>query len=200
MPIWNFLKRVYAFFIPIRFSFLALAVLVFSFSVLGWVGTRIYQEAPPLPDRVVASDGTVVIPGGDIGRGQNVWQAMGGMEMGSIWGHGSYVAPDWTADYLHNESTMMLDQFGNPIVLDTTGMTTAPLPPTETAAVIPVPPPPPPPLARTETREPERPPTQPQPSTNTSAPPQSTNTSPPPTTTSNPPPVDPKTSGNSASQ
>src|SRR5439155_5453095 len=82
---------------------------------------------------------------------------------------------------------MMLDQFGNPIVLDTTGMTTAPLPPTETAPVIPVPPPPPPPLARTETREPERPPTQPQPSTNTSAPPQSTNTSPPPTTTSNPP-------------
>src|SRR5438874_100421 len=43
---------------------------------------------------------------------------------------------------------MMLDQFGNPIVLDTTGMTTAPLPPTETAPVIPVPPPPPPPLAR----------------------------------------------------
>jgi len=80
---------------------------------------------------------------------------------------------------------MMLDQFGNPIVLDTTGTTAAPLPPTETAPVIP--PPPPPPLPRTETREPERPPTQPQPSTNTSAPPQSTNTSPPPTTTSNPP-------------
>ena len=82
---------------------------------------------------------------------------------------------------------MMLDQFGNPIVLDTTGMTAAPFPPTETAPVIPAPPPPPPPLTRTETREPERPPTQPQPSTNTSAPPQSTNTSPPPTTTSNPP-------------
>ena len=42
---------------------------------------RIYQEAPPLPDQVVATDGKVVIPSGDIGRGQNVWQAMGGMPL-----------------------------------------------------------------------------------------------------------------------
>ena len=59
---------------------LALAV-VMVFSVLGWVGTRIYQEAPPLPDQVVATEGKVVIPSGDIGRGQNVWQAMGGMPL-----------------------------------------------------------------------------------------------------------------------
>src|SRR5271154_3240019 len=32
-------------------------VMIFSFSVLGWVGTRIYQEAPPLPDQVIATDG-----------------------------------------------------------------------------------------------------------------------------------------------
>src|SRR5690349_18619515 len=36
---------------------------------------------------------------------------MGGMEMGSIWGHGSYVAPDWTADYLHTELVLILDQW-----------------------------------------------------------------------------------------
>ena len=58
------------------------AVLVFSFSVLGWVGTRIYQEAPPIPGRVVATNGTVVIPSGDITNRQNVWQAMGGREVG----------------------------------------------------------------------------------------------------------------------
>jgi hypothetical protein len=39
----------------------------------------------------------------------NVWQAMGGMEMGSIWGHGSYVAPDWTSYYLHRECLFLLD-------------------------------------------------------------------------------------------
>ena len=86
-------------------------VLVISFSILGWIGTRIYQEMPPIPERVVATDGTVVVAAGDIARGQNVWQAMGGMEVGSIWGHGSYVAPDWTADWLHREASFVLDEW-----------------------------------------------------------------------------------------
>jgi nitric oxide reductase subunit B len=89
---------------------IALALVCGSeFLVLGWVGTRIYQEMPPIPDRVVSSDGAVVVPSGDIMRGQAVWQTMGGMEVGSIWGHGSYVAPDWTADWLHRESVFILD-------------------------------------------------------------------------------------------
>ena len=46
--------------------------------------------AAPADGRPVnTADGRVVVPGGDIGRGQNVWQAMGGMEVGSVWGHGS---------------------------------------------------------------------------------------------------------------
>ncbi|MBC7174213.1 MAG: cbb3-type cytochrome c oxidase subunit I, partial [Polyangiaceae bacterium] len=36
-------------------------------------------------------------------------QSLGGMEVGSIWGHGSYVAPDWTADWLHRELVFILD-------------------------------------------------------------------------------------------
>src|SRR5450755_426286 len=86
-------------------------VLVVSFAVLGWIGTRIYQEMPPLPARIVDTNGAVVVADGDIGRGQNVWQALGGMEVGSIWGHGSYVAPDWTADWLHREATFVLDDW-----------------------------------------------------------------------------------------
>jgi nitric oxide reductase subunit B len=61
------------------------AVLVVSFSILGWIGTRIYQQMPPLPARIIDTAGVVVVPDGDIGRGQNVWQALGGMEVGSIW-------------------------------------------------------------------------------------------------------------------
>jgi nitric oxide reductase subunit B len=87
------------------------AVLVISFAVLGWTGVRIYQQAPPIPERVVTADGTTVIGKGDISAGQNVWQALGGMEVGSIWGHGSYVAPDWTADWLHREATYTLDEW-----------------------------------------------------------------------------------------
>lgn len=88
-----------------------IAIFVCSFGVLGWVGTEIFRQAPPIPHEVVTTDGQVLISGDDIQNGQNVWQAMGGMEMGSIWGHGSYVAPDWTADYLHRESLFILDDW-----------------------------------------------------------------------------------------
>jgi nitric oxide reductase subunit B len=84
-----------------------------SFAVLGWIGTRIYQEMPPIPARVVDSNGSVVLVEGEIERGQNVWQALGGMEVGSVWGHGSYVAPDWTADWLHREASFVLDQWAS---------------------------------------------------------------------------------------
>src|ERR1041385_1631998 len=86
-------------------------VVAASFAVLGWIGSRIYQEMPPIPDRVSTADGIDVIPAGEIARGQNVWQSLGGMEVGSIWGHGSYVAPDWTADWLHRELTFVLDEW-----------------------------------------------------------------------------------------
>src|SRR6516225_4673976 len=86
-------------------------VLVVSFSILGWIGTRIFQEMPPIPARVVTTDGQVLISEGEIAKGQNVWQSMGGMEVGSVWGHGSYVAPDWTADWLHRELMFVLDDW-----------------------------------------------------------------------------------------
>jgi nitric oxide reductase subunit B len=88
-------------------------VMVLSFAVLGWIGTRIYEEAPPIADRVVTADGAVVIGEGEIQAGQNVWQSLGGMEVGSIWGHGSYVAPDWSADWLHREAMFILDRWAN---------------------------------------------------------------------------------------
>lgn len=95
------------------------AVMVVSFLILGWIGSRIYQEMPPIPDRFVTTQGVTLIGRGEVSEGQNVWQSLGGMQVGSIWGHGSYVAPDWTADWLHRESTFILDKwseadFGKP--------------------------------------------------------------------------------------
>ncbi len=93
-----------------RRLWIGLAVtLAVSFAVLGWVGSRIYQLAPPVPDRVVTTDGRVVFATGDVAAGQDVWRSFGGMELGSIWGHGAYVAPDWSADWLHRELVTMLD-------------------------------------------------------------------------------------------
>ena len=86
-------------------------VLIVSFGVLLWVGSRIYQLAPPIPDRVVTTDGHTVFSRGEVSAGQDVWRSFGGMQLGSIWGHGSYVAPDWTADWLHRELTSVLDDW-----------------------------------------------------------------------------------------
>jgi nitric oxide reductase subunit B len=86
-------------------------VIAASFAVLGWAGVRVYQQAPPVPDQVVTAAGRTFIGPGEIAGGQDIWRSLGGMEMGSIWGHGSYVAPDWTADYLHREAESVLDQW-----------------------------------------------------------------------------------------
>ena len=69
-------------------------VIAGSFAVLGYFGRELYREAPPIPDRVVTTGGRVVYSGADIREGQNVWQSMGGQEVGSVWGHGAYVAPE----------------------------------------------------------------------------------------------------------
>jgi nitric oxide reductase subunit B len=84
-------------------------VVLIGFMVLGWAGWRIYQEKPPVPSEVMTTSGKVIVGDGEISAGQNVWQAMGGMELGSVWGHGSYVAPDWTADWLHRECEFILN-------------------------------------------------------------------------------------------
>jgi nitric oxide reductase subunit B len=86
-------------------------VLVASFAVLGGVGYKGIHSGPPTPAQVVTTDGSVVFTGEYIKDGQNVWQSIGGQEIGSIWGHGAYVAPDWTADYLHRESMYILNHW-----------------------------------------------------------------------------------------
>jgi nitric oxide reductase subunit B len=85
------------------------AVMLISFSVLLFFGRQIYREKPPIPTEVVTSEGTVLFSGQDIKDGQNIWQSIGGQEVGTIWGHGSYVAPDWSADWLHREAEFILD-------------------------------------------------------------------------------------------
>lgn len=94
-----------------RKYWIALAiVLVAAFAVLGGVGYKAISTAPPIAD-VVTTDGRVLFTGEKIRDGQNAWQSIGGQEIGSIFGHGAYVAPDWTADWLHRESIYILDHW-----------------------------------------------------------------------------------------
>jgi nitric oxide reductase subunit B len=83
--------------------------MVVSFSVMLFFGSEIYRQAPPVPEAVIREDGKVIFTGKQIKEGQNVWQSIGGQELGTVWGHGAYQAPDWSADWLHREVTFMLD-------------------------------------------------------------------------------------------
>jgi len=82
---------------------------VISIFTLLFFGREIYQQAPPMPSQVVTNNGSSIFTFEDIQRGQNVWQSLGGMQKGTIWGHGSYLAPDWSADWLHREAVAMLE-------------------------------------------------------------------------------------------
>jgi len=91
---------------------LAFAVVVAaSFAVLGYYGFETYRKAPPYPQQVVTEGGRTLFTGDDIFQGQAVWQSMGGQQVGSIWGHGAYVAPDWSTDWLHREILYVAEQW-----------------------------------------------------------------------------------------
>ncbi len=79
-------------------------ICVMSFAVLGWVGSEIYLSAPPIPSTIASTEGVVVFEPGQVMRGQQAWLAAGGQQLGTVWGHGSYLAPDWSADWLHREA------------------------------------------------------------------------------------------------
>ena len=83
--------------------FILIGVLAVTFSLLGYFGTEVYRNAPPIPAQVVSESGEVLMTHDSILDGQTAWQSVGGMQLGSIWGHGAYQAPDWTADWLHRE-------------------------------------------------------------------------------------------------
>jgi len=85
--------------------------MLIGFAVLGGVGYKAINNGPPIPGQVVTADGRVLFTGETIRDGQNVWQSTGGQEIGTIWGHGAYVAPDWSADYLHRQSEIVLNRW-----------------------------------------------------------------------------------------
>jgi len=88
---------------------LLVTVVVASFLVLGFSGREIYRQKPPIPARVVSAAGVELATEAEILDGQQVWQGLGGQQIGSIWGHGAYQAPDWSADWLHREASALLE-------------------------------------------------------------------------------------------
>jgi len=76
-------------------------VLVIGFAVLIWMAVKAHQDAPPIPEKVVGPSGETIFTRDDILAGQEVFLKYGLMENGTIWGHGAYLGPDFSAEYLH---------------------------------------------------------------------------------------------------
>src|SRR5215813_13112522 len=91
-----------------RWKMAVLLVFLVGFSVLIFMGHETTTQAPPIPEKVVAHDGSLLFTGQDILAGQSVFQKYALMDVGSIFGHGAYNGPDFTADYLHNEADMRI--------------------------------------------------------------------------------------------
>ena len=89
-----------------------LLVVLFGFFVLGLLAYRTYDAKPPIPDRVVDPQGQVLYTKDDVSEGQQVFLHNGLMEYGSVFGHGAYLGPDYTADYLRRSTDFVKRFYG----------------------------------------------------------------------------------------
>ena len=78
-----------------------LIVMVLGFAGLITITMLAYRNAPPIPARVVDAQGVALFTGDDVRDGQAVFLKYGLMDNGSIWGHGAYLGPDYSAEALH---------------------------------------------------------------------------------------------------
>ena len=86
-------------------------VMIFGFFVMGILAYRTYTASMPLPAKVVTQSGQVIFTGDEITKGQEIFQARGLQEYGSIVGHGAYLGPDYTADYLRRATDDVAEQY-----------------------------------------------------------------------------------------
>ncbi len=87
----------------------AIIVMILGFAILTIVTVQTYTNAPPIPTKVVDSSGATLFTGDDIRAGQEVFLKYDLMEHGTLWGHGAYLGPDYTAEYLHREAELSRD-------------------------------------------------------------------------------------------
>ena len=89
----------------------SLLVVLFGFLVLGILAYETYREDPPVAAKVVDPAGRVLFTKSDVEAGQKVFLNNGLMEYGSIFGHGAYLGPDYTDDYLHRAALSVRAQY-----------------------------------------------------------------------------------------
>jgi nitric oxide reductase subunit B len=89
-----------------------LLTFVVGFAILGYLALRIHSEYAPVPGRVEDETGRLLVTGEEILQGQEAFLTHGLMQFGSVYGHGAYLGPDFTADYLHRQAELMREFYG----------------------------------------------------------------------------------------
>ncbi len=99
--------------LPISRNWYQAAILTYvvGFTILGVCAYLVYSEGPPIPDRVTSA-GQVLFTRQNIIDGMHVFERKGMMEYGTVYGHGAYLGPDFTTDYLHRSAESMLAAYG----------------------------------------------------------------------------------------
>lgn len=95
--------------LSIWWRYAVIIVMIVGFSILGFVTSLAYENAPPIPDKVLDQSGQVLFTKENIQEGQSAFLKYNLMEHGTLWGHGAYLGPDYTAEYLHQEGLSIAD-------------------------------------------------------------------------------------------
>src|SRR5499427_7912540 len=89
-----------------------LLTFVIGFAILGYLALRVHSDYAPVPGRVVDESGRLLMTREEILQGQEAFLTHGLMQFGSVYGHGAYLGPDFTADYLHRQAELMREFYG----------------------------------------------------------------------------------------
>ena len=90
----------------------AVIVLLVGFFIMGVLTYYTYNDEPPIPEVVKDASGAILFTHADVMAGQGIFLRNGLMEYGSIFGHGAYLGPDFTAEYLHRAALASIDFYG----------------------------------------------------------------------------------------
>ncbi|MBP7147761.1 MAG: cbb3-type cytochrome c oxidase subunit I [Acidobacteria bacterium] len=90
-----------------RWLLAAILTLIVGFSVLMLLAYLVQTQHPPIPAQVVSTEGATLFTAADVMRGQHLFQKHALMQYGTIFGHGAYLGPDFTAQYLHAAAAAM---------------------------------------------------------------------------------------------
>src|SRR5262249_55586459 len=89
-----------------------LLTFVVGFAILGYLALRVHADHAPVPGRVVDGSDRLLMTREEILQGQEAFLTHGLMQFGSGYGHGAYLGPDFTADYLHRQAELMGEIYG----------------------------------------------------------------------------------------